>query len=1498
MAQKNYFTYNIIDTIYFNQPTGDQLTELYGIESNFNRRNSIEYNNKNEEEQEDYNRQEERFIQAVINKYMIDDYGFKIINNEFTQNSYIGIDSDHHNQYNNLSSAEDITYTYLSSKRERGIELPDMISNINGTHNYKLMSAKDIDFDNVILPNSAITSEYNWAGFDPNRRWGNKPIHINNTFELLNVIDYLLCACDNLWNELYKIKYSVNENVQIWFTKDVSSEKLIGINYQLVSQDFQPYSERDNETKMITYLDPTNYYTSLNNKVDNKFGVVTNFTRIDGDINDLYFDRKIMESSGKNIILMVILPHEKAIENHISTISQNIGGILQQIYAYQIGDELKIYPGSRIDAFINSNNIKINPNEIIDFQLKKFKNDTYFKSDSNNNIYSKVYIEFLDSHLGNTNSNYNYNNPYIIYYIDKVSNKKIIISYNHEGSNSSIVMAIKEKLRLKTLNTYEFYDFNNASNDQFSPKPDENSDPLPKFYIIPDEFNSTLEIATPNSKKFAATSKSIKIYYYKKSNKLNCKITRLGKDDEVIEIHPENDPVQSNSMKYHDLRYNIPDNQDITFTFDASYIALNTPDGNPLGLKLDDEYKDIILYNLENINNDESASKYYELKREVDPSNSHKRIFEQFTYEIFNNHKDDYATTDSIGQKYKHTWEKYDNPYQLCLDIDNDELIQQSFPQELVDEEITYIKTHNEFVLSSYNSYTFNHVLTDGLEEIKIDLRFHINETSKVKETECIIPLNINKIYKPTINYYSRKAIELENAYYSDIGDINNPDNDLNHKYNRYTYNNGTKVISLSEIYEKGFRKYTVVNDHFIKSMLDNIPDLVYCIQNEDIETLDELQLPQTYDCTANNAIFEFTYDYNLNSINLLGSWYTEQYLTSKGFGTPNTILKYEDNNPNSIILKSDNTVNHHQSTYHLYLFNFNGFSKNYRLHGNSNTVINNINNDNLTDTQLNPIFNDFDLISIASEKSHQSINEQLKFKLFDDDYQLTYICAENGENWDRNDLNLDNEEDIFHSGFGNIRNNISSYTIKTLPINIYKTTYLVNCKMDYNNVNSPTFTYYVPISYIGINSSTFWPPKETKPNGLVPDINDLEERAKYKQYMDCWNSENHYHPITLSMKLFNNTLKPNPYYYDSNEAKLKMNIKRGQGGGVTIKGYSNTNTWIFVSRNANYYLSDFVMMEPSQDNISNMCPTGSYFYYDETYKDYIPGEIFANTYVSKLGNNHNKHYVAGLTYVKLGNDFTLQFPDYSTSSINKKIPYPIFHKEIENNGTIEYDSTQYDYDIYRLSDINKLEFRESTPIILEKAIVGSTIENNQVTDSSNISPIGGIVNGIDTNTSYYILNIQQDLFINNFINEDSEDPNSTKRFPLIRYQIYYNGVKGSRRYGRLTTTGNIGADTIICPIIRKCQNTFPNIYTGIQYHGDDYEFFEFKYEDIYHIHKENGNYESYSIKPGAQYNNHVLSCHEAYDIQLKLFLNSNADDFISDLNSYTTFINTNTNNP
>ena len=509
MSQSNYFAYNIIDTLYFNRPD----TSEYGID-NFVRRSDKDANNQNQFD-DAYDEKEKEFIQAVINKYIADHYDVE-------------------------------QKTFNDNKAHKGIELGDMISNVNGTHNYKLMSAKDIDFDNVILPNSVIEDDFNWGSFDINRRWGAKPIRINNTFELLNVIDYLLCACNDLWKNLYKIKYNSNEYPQIWFTKNAESTLDIRPSNKLEENDFKISSNN-----YITRLDPTSYYTPINNNVNNKFGFVTNFHFIEGEDRSQY-DRYIQNSTNKNIINAYISSTEKIFEPSIED-TQNIGGKLQKIYGVLIGNDLKIYPGSRADAFIDSANIYYDSNKLVDFENRCLKNEVFFKISPNagNDIYSKVYIKFLDTNLVKSKMLINdssFVDPYFLYYISKDNNDneiKNIISCNYRTTNteSNNIERLTQIIKNQISNTnyvFNIYDADNINN--YNKTQIDKVEKIPLLYVIPNEFYSILEISTPNSVLFSSNSQHILIYYYKDNNTLKCNVSRKKNENNEsidVEIKPE-----------------------------------------------------------------------------------------------------------------------------------------------------------------------------------------------------------------------------------------------------------------------------------------------------------------------------------------------------------------------------------------------------------------------------------------------------------------------------------------------------------------------------------------------------------------------------------------------------------------------------------------------------------------------------------------------------------------------------------------------------------------------------------------------------------------------------------------------------------------------------------------------------------------------------------------------------------------------------------------------
>lgn len=1395
MAQQNYFSYNIIDALYFNKPTGDDLETVYGIDTNFVRRNpSQNYG-------EEYDEEEKKFIQAVINKYVTGDFS--------------NID---------IKTKGDITYAYFKTNKEIGIELADMLSNVNGTHNYKLLSAKDIDFDNVILPNSGIPNDFNWGAFDVNRRWGDKPIRINNTFELLNVIDYLLCACENIWNELYKIKYNTNDSVQIWFCKDTSVD--ISLTNQLISDDFKIDSNGYPNKKMITYLDPFNYYTVLENNNDNKFGIVTDFYTTQND-HDLEFDRKTVNTKSRNIILLVIIPQNKLINNNsVNQDKAYVNGALKSIFAYKIGNELKLYPGSRIESFEDKSLGIKDYLSLIDFENKKLTKETYFKLDKE--TFTKVYIEFLNEKY--FQNYYDYYAPFILYYLNE-DNKKIILRAGHryneniEENEENIIDIIIGNNN----NSYSTIDFNNIqSTDRVY---EENGKNYPYFYAINDEFKSILEIATPNSSLFSSNSKSITIYYYKNNNKLNCKITKL-KNGEEFEIKPENDPTQDNAMSYNYSRYNIPSGEEITFTFDATYIT-NGENDNPLNIKLDDEYEDIMLFDRKSIDTDVEAQKYY--KYDGYDDNNYKRNFTQYTSNTIK--EDNYISMDSLSNEFKQVWVKTENPYQLKLRIDNNEMINQDLSFEEVNNQINNLK--NNFSKTSYNTYQFSYTLGysdtlgEDIEQVKMNLHFYINETSKVKSVDCLVPININKIYSPTINYYSYTGLLKENSYYGNI-----------------IYSNANGFKSLADLNRLMFRKYGINN-------IGNVSNICFLMTGEN---LDDFNDEKTYNCITNNSYFEITYNYQNNIVNLLGSYFIEKDSKNieNNYANIKLITKQNDNNYSSKEISTNNKP---------YIFNINGLSKNYRMHGKDKTLPDGLEDQLININNLDKYFTYYDLLSVASINEKNPFTSYLKFKISDknnnDIYQLGYINVEKNidQNIENNEEETNSSEEInlwvdnkteenYYSG---LKDNKYSY-IETVPVDIIKKSHMTTI----GNIS-----YYIPLSYMVVKSSTFYPPISTQPKSYLPDINDSDDLERYNNYISLWDNDNdYYRPITLSLKLFENTTMPNPYYYESNEAVIKFNIKRENISSNTLNLNGKDNI-IYVALNSKYYISDFVNFGNSNSLSENIIPTGSYFYYDEKVCSYLIKEIPCNYKINNNGNNllkeHNSHY----------DNISYNVFNYALNQNNNvEIPYPIFYNEIkEENQNYEIDNTTYNYDIYRIADINKIKL---SPEKIGKTLSLYDSDGNELGDNNNYSVYGLKVNNIeDGGNSLLTLDITED-FKNNFYKDEN--------FAIVNFNIHFNGIYGSKNL--LAPSTNVQGRTItrIYPIVRIRPSYPMNIeednYQSLTIGEKTYEFFEFKYENVYEI-----DFPTKGKTPLAPSKD--KSMEDAYFDQLKLFLSNNPDKFI-----------------
>jgi len=1497
MSQRNYFAYNIIDALYYNKPTGSELTTVYGVDNKFVRRTDDSFKDLTPEELEKYDDKEKEFIQAVINKYIMDNFGDGTGFDEHSSStSYIGV--------------------HFRKGGDIGIELGDMISTINGTHNYKLMSAKDIDFDNVTLPNSKIDNEYNWGEFDKGRRWGNKPVTINNTFELLNVIDYLLYACNNLWNELYKIKYNSNDYVQIWFTKNVANNSEIRYTNHLSVDNMRIGSDPGD---YITYLDPRTYYASLNNiNENNKFGFVTNFYLVDGEnANDKECNRKISDVGNKNIILMDLTPMSKYFSDyrHTTSTSQNINGDLQNIYGYLIGNELKIYPGSRINAFLDSSNQYTNSNLLIDFINKKLTKEVFFRTskEPGNDIFSKVYIKFLD--IDNITKELDpyeeldLQNPYFLYYIDN-DNKKHILTCNYQGATERNDIDLMNFVRNKISGDYIFESFNminlddslndeqkNEIKDQYNEAQIDKITLLPIYYAIPNEFFTSLEISTPNSTLFSATTEKIILYYYKSNNTLNCSVSRK-EDNLSIDINPLYDRTQNDSIAYHDFRYNIPAGETSYFKFDAKYIALNNE--NPLNIKLDDEYKDILFYCDDNTP-DNIYSSYYQFddidKTSNNSLSSFRRIFKQ--YDNNENFKTQYNLSlgidnggNNIVENYKHRWIKDENPYKLNVRIENDEFVIQQANKDEVDQEIANIVSNNELQQISYNEYQFNHSLPDNIEQIKMNFVFNIDATSKVNEISYVIPVNLNKVYKPTINYFSKIALEKEREDYQSI---------IFNVYNAGDPDVVTHTIPASKMYEHMYNKY----GEGPNGKLNKLKDIYSYLSNEPIKSLDDFKLRTTYDSTYNNCIFEITYNPMYNFVNLIGSWYTSNLINnmSNDINSPEMynhkfakIAIKKTNNDNTSTTTQLNAQNEQAP----YIFNINGFGFNYRLHGSNGTV--NGAFENINDPELSRIqryYEQYDLLSIATP-SNEAINGELCIKLSDGEetsYQLSYISMNKKDIWEKNEgkfyagMNIESTEEDDNYNYddseNNNSNNYNTYLLSSVPVNIYKQSYLVNCDTIFTgmNLSDNAISYYVSLAYMEIKSSTVFPPLEYNPTSYMYDLNNNVDAEKYKNYVKWWDSnednDNLYRPITMSMKLVENIDKANPFYYESNEAVMKFNIKRitDNNSSIPVTG----ENLIYLGLNSYYYLSDFINVGIS-NNSNNSKPTGSYMYYDKDYNMYMIHEIYDNSIkdISNVTNVFN--------------------PTIGNASDNVKIPYPIFKQSKTENDVLVFDNDKYDFNIYRISDINKLKLGNNS--IIKETVVPSG--NNEYTSIRNDNETVGL----EINKDLFYVKINND-FINNFC------VGSNKTFNIIGLTVIPTSILSSKNYtgASMSTTGSF---TKIAPIIREqpsykidyqennnttnidiislLNNKFnknlsadvisdyisrlKNMYLTRTYEYNenniDYEFFEYKYDNICKIQifiDSANSSANYVYKQSLSPTNNYMNIQEAYDDQLSTFL-------------------------
>lgn len=684
------------------------------------------------------------------------------------------------------------------------IEMPDRLANVNGNHIYKLLSSKDIDWENAFLPNTVVPDE-NWGSFDETRRWpSNTPIHINDVYELMNLIDYLFCACEDLWSEVNKLKYGDGVNNKIWFIVNCTNPLGLSEANRLTSDAFKKNSLIVTQNIKKINLTPLKYFAtitdsqSLNGASLDNFGMSTLFHVTAGeDAHDKKITRYFDREWGRRGLTATVSPMEKeSISMASSQINQN--GIIVSIYGYQIGDDLHFYPGYNINNFFKRNSqatdiggLVTDPSRIVDVANHKLLyEDVYFRI--NRTTYSKVYIEFLYNFKNSPS-----NQPYILYYKDEELNKKVVIYYTKEQVNGTNELGlgityIPANLFTNILNTNYYINGFNQANPVFEVSENVNiiysnsshnlSEALPILYVTSDEFSATLRVSTPKSILFNDTKTGIQLYYYKAENKMNVEIKTIP-EDKNKNLKPNIDLQQANSVLYNPSRYNIPDTREVYITSYANYIADGNEE-NPLGLKLDDEYIDRLILSDEITTAITNYDKWYVGTENLNADG--KRQFTNFTTSqqlenFFNDQSNqmiDYGTNSTCFQLY----EKIEDPYNLSYEVNANSLIKQDLTYYINDTigDKTYVTKIVSYISDnciskiSYRDIKFSYKLPPDVEQVKFDINLRINETSKVKEISYNIPINLNKIHYPWIHYVNSQDIDYEICEYNRTKDIYN----------------------------------------------------------------------------------------------------------------------------------------------------------------------------------------------------------------------------------------------------------------------------------------------------------------------------------------------------------------------------------------------------------------------------------------------------------------------------------------------------------------------------------------------------------------------------------------------------------------------------------------------------------------------------------------------------------------------------------------------------
>lgn len=1069
-------------------------------------------------------------------------------NEENILNKYATSDQIVFGEGNDTSSP----YTY--------IEIPDRLTNINGSHIYKLISSKDIDWDNALLKYSAVPFK-NWGDFDEKRRWSSteegQQITINDVYELMNVIDYLLCSCENLWDEINKLKYNTELEKLLYYVFNAKNASLLGYDDNKIT--------KTNPITQITYLNPFTDYSQLNSDLED-FGMATEISDTSAQYN-IY----ILKEYNNQVIPGITRHEELSFKNTPMTTIQ-YKGTEKEIFGNPLYDEIRLYPSANIYNFINK--YKYSIDEVIDITNKKFKYENIYCIDlgttgslfPQNTYFRKVYIDFYKD-------DNNYNN-YMIYFIENDVKYIIYYSSNDLPANNT-----------QNINTLDFTDISswylvddNPNLTTLQKNSILNTTTVPKIspflYIISDKFTSTFRISTQGQISGIPTmSEDINFDYYKNTNTLEASIFIKDESQEEIEVKKMIDINEQNNLLYNNTleRYNLPANSNIIIKTNSTYSSTTN------NIIKDRVYEDIMLYKNENTYEDQfhnsitSQDNLYSISEDL---NEKTVIFNQ---KSINNYNSFYKIKDVWNKEFAIIYKKIENPYQLSYSLYTNSYLNNIETNFATCQNIIQnIENSIHYDQENQNNLIFTYDL-DNLEQIKFDLKLFIDETPKVKGISKVLPINLNKIYNPTINFICNEIVQEE---------FNSWNNNNISKINYYKSIQGQQeTILLSTILNDEFR-YQIENNLKYASQYNDIVQLLYPENTNSSGSSDEITYNMNYNINnADNYSYFITYyDNSYSYISLIGAEYTRNVLTNNKYLTYFTYI---------------NDSNQIQS---YYMFNINNLSENYRLKGGDNywQPLVQVNHIQLTKHLLsmyNKFFNyNSYAVSVKNNLNNLTTYMNININNINADSQTTVLSEEN---------NI-----ISTNAFDIIKDQYKLVSFKE-ENNWQPNSDTINDQNIVNNYPEKFLITYVPIISMELQQSTFKVLNVPPYNSTYFQIN-----TNYNKFIQEWDSSkienniyvnnalDHYYTTNIQLQLLANKSNDLPFFNPSNTAQCNFKILRKSPNTEDVKTSnlkidnlfktteeSHTNNKILlIDLNKKYYLSDLYNIEINKNDVIIGC--------------------------------------------------------------------------------------------------------------------------------------------------------------------------------------------------------------------------------------------------------------------------------------------------------------------